>query len=372
MKHYSFTRFQIFDNCPLAYFLTYIKKVKGTTSLALLYGRLIHKIIAEYDRHLLRNNLSTDITIIPEITKKVFFEPETEQKDFYKKGSGLSAKHFQDILDIMEVFASAHIFKPDTTVGIEEKLKLQIEPDTTLWMIIDRLEISGNEALIVDYKTDWAIRSEAEIKKDLQMLMYCWGVLQVYPQIERFKVAMEFVRHAVTVKAEHELDRVAKVGEIIEKTIEKIEGTTVFDPSPGAACTYCGHASNCPVIKNLGDLGIAGEEDALRIAQELTVLEKQVADREEALKRWCNIHGPVETGGVQWGFSPVVSRSVKDIKQFTIMLQEAGKDPYAYLSVDGRKAKKLFEQEEELLAPILEDESYTRFGSHKVKDGAVE
>lgn len=184
MKHYSYTRLGLFETCPRAFKLKYVDRLPEAPSDALVIGRLVHEIIAEYDRHLLQNGLETDVTVLPEITRRVF----------YKEPNQLGSTGLAEIEAIMETFAQSHVFHPGVTVGIEEQIKLQLAPDMMFWGVLDLLEIDGTTATIVDYKTDWVVRSQAEVEKDFQLQVYAWAVTREYPQVDTFRARLEFVR----------------------------------------------------------------------------------------------------------------------------------------------------------------------------------
>lgn len=364
MRHYSYTRLGLFEICPRAYKLKYVDRVPEAPSDALIIGRLVHEIIAEYDRHLLANNLETDITVLPEITRRVF----------YREPNQLGSNRLPEIEAIMETFAQSHIFHPALTVGIEEQIKIQLTPDITFWGVLDLLEIDGTTATIVDYKTDWAVRSQAEVEKDFQLQVYAWAVTKEYPQVDTFKARLEFVRHAVIREVEIDAAAVAKTEAKLLGLIDQVEKECEFAPRPGAGCSWCSYIEMCPALKNLnGQIICKSQEDAVRIAGELALLEKQVADRKEALKQWCTVNGMVEANGLAWGFYPTISKSIEDPRRFAEIVSGLGDDPYNYLTVDGRKAKKLWNKPEvaAALEAISVDKSYTTFTSRKLKGGEV-
>jgi len=360
MRHYSHTRFNQFETCPRSFKLRYLDRIPEKPSDALIIGRLVHEIIAEYDRALLKSGLQTDITLLPEITQMVF----------YKKPHHLGSSRFTEIESIIESFANSHIFNPNTTVGIEEKIKLPLSNDILFWAVLDRLEIDDNVATIMDYKTDWAIRSQAETENDFQLHIYAWIVKKEYPQVDTFKARLEFVRHGVVREVDIDPVKVATTEDKIFGLIRQIESEVEFAPRPGEGCSWCSYVDMCPALKNLGGSIIKDEQDALRVAGELVLLEKQVADRKEALKKWCNVNGFVETNGLQWGYYVTESKSISDVKEFTKIMRDLGEDPEKYLSVDERRfTKKLQEKYADALASVLVDKSYTRFDSKKTKNG---
>ncbi|MBC7340920.1 MAG: PD-(D/E)XK nuclease family protein [Clostridia bacterium] len=359
MRHYSHTRFSLFEACPRAYKLQYRDRVPAAASEAVLIGRVVHKIIAEYDRHLLARGLETDITALPEIAARVF----------YQEPSALGSAGFAEVMRIIEGFGGAHVFHPDVTVGIEEQIKFEVSPGVMYWGVLDLLEIDGDKATIVDYKTDWRVRTEAEVERDPQLAIYAWAVKREYPQVEEFEARLEFVRHGVVRHACIDERDVEQAESRVLGMIAQIEAEKEFAPRPGAACSWCGYAGVCPAVRNIGSGQVvcASAEDAKRIAGELALLERQVEDRKKALSAWCAANGPVESGGLVWGHWATPSKAVEDAKHFAELVEAMGEDPWQYLSVDGRKLKKLLAEEEKAaaLAAALVDRSYTSFRAKK-------
>jgi hypothetical protein len=244
--------------------------------------------------------------------------------------------------------------------------------------IIDRLEIDGTTAIITDWKTDWQLRSQAEVERDFQLAVYAWLVSREYPQVDRFVVKLDFVRYNVVRQAELDMGRVAQVeGQILGLIgqVEQAIKSGKFPPKPGHYCAWCGYSQQCPAAKNIPDdvRPITSAEDARRVAEELAVLERQIAVRKEALKAWCNQNGPVKVNGLVWGFHLVESRTIEDVSEFVRLMNEAGVDPRPYLTVNGTKARKIYGNPElvEKLQPIIKDRSYTRFDSKKVGGDAA-
>lgn len=347
-SHFSYTRFNLYETCPFAYAERYIRKKKDRVGAPALMGRLCHEIAAEYDRHLLKMNAQTDITVLPEITRRLFYQNEKGQP------RGLPMEALDEVMEIMETFGQMHIFNPDTTVDIEEPWQFELDPDTLFWVVIDRLEIDGHRAKIVDYKTEWKIKSQDELKKDKQLRIYAWAVITKYPQVTEVQAQLEYLRHGVVLgPVELNPDDAASIEEDIRDKIAQIKSTTKFEATPGEGCSWCSYIESCPALKEMGDVVCTSAEDAQRIHRELLLLEKQVEDRKEALKAWCTVHGPIETNGVARGFFATTTKSINDKAKFYELLKQHGENPLDYMSVDNRRAKKLEKKPE--LAEALAD-----------------
>jgi hypothetical protein len=364
-KHYSYTRFDNYDTCPRMYYKKYKdpdrKKFPEKPSEPAMIGKFLHAAIAEYDRHLLKNQLLTDVTVVPEIARKLFFGTNT----------GLDPSFFGEVSEILDRFAGVHIFNPYTTVGIEEMEPLELAPDTCFWVVFDRLEIEGEEATIIDYKSDHKIRSRSDVEKDLQLHLYAWAVSKLYPQVTRFNIALEFIRHGKRMDPlTIDLQGVEHTEEKIFSRIKMMEADLKCDPKPGAGCAWCNFTETCPALKNISPdrIVVSNKAEALRVATELTLLENQVSQRKEALKAWCVPNGAVELNGLQWGH---FARDKKEypLVKFREVCQQFSVNPDNYLKVDGMGVKKLFKNKEMAaeMDKIIINNPYSVFDSQKLK-----
>lgn len=367
MRDYSYSRLSLFESCPAAFHMKYVKKIPEAASDALAFGGLIHKIIATYSQHCLSQGLETDVTAMAGIARQCF----------YDEPCGLSSDRFPEVLALAEQIAASHTVNPLTVVGIEEWVQAWLANRKYLFRgIIDRLDIQDNLAIITDYKTDWQLRTQADVEADFQLAVYAWLVSLEYPQVDTFTVRLDFVRHGVVRETTLDAGRVAQVEGQVLGLISQVEHALAqgkFTPRPGHFCAWCGYSNQCPAAKMIpADVGmITSDEDARKVAEELAVLERQVAVRKKALKNWCNQAGPVEVNGITWGFHLVESRTIEDVPEFVRLMQEAGQDPRPFLAVNGTKAKKIFGNPElvEKLQSVIKDRSYTRFDSKKVVNG---
>lgn len=370
MKDYSFSRLNLFESCPMAFRLKYIDKVPEVQGEALAFGSLIHTIIATYSKHCLECGVQTDVTEIPEIVKQCFYEIP----------AGLVSSRFGDVLAMAQYFADTHMANIQTLVGSEEWVQTWLSGKKFLFRgIIDRLDITEDVATITDYKTDHQLRPESEVANDFQLAVYAWLVSLEYPQIKTFNVQLDFVRYNVQRGTTLEKAQLARVGEQILGLIGQVEETITkkkFPPKPGHFCSWCGYSASCPAAKDIpADVKpITQAEDARKAAEELAILERQVSVRKDALKNWCNMNGNVEANGLTWGFFKTNGQSIEDVDGFAQLLNKAGIDPRPFLSTNGTKLKKLWNDPRvaDGLKVLVVDKSTTRFQSKKGGNGGDE
>ena len=62
MRSYSYSQINRWVNCPLSWKYAKIDKLPQIESVNLIQGRILHEKVDEYIRHLVKNNLTSDIT----------------------------------------------------------------------------------------------------------------------------------------------------------------------------------------------------------------------------------------------------------------------------------------------------------------------
>jgi putative RecB family exonuclease len=369
---YSFTRFDLFETCPAAFRFKYIDKVPETPSRPLLLGSFIHEVLEHYNKHLYGNHVQTDVTSLPLIARRLF----------YAKPTGLTGNDLAEVEAILTRYAGSHILNLNTYAGSEELMRWDIDDQRTVWCKVDELHIDGDIALINDFKTDHQLRTRAEVGRDMQLKIYCWMAKQHYPQVNRFAVALDFVRHGVVLRVPAkegtflELDAVADADTYIRGMIQLIEAERKWEPKPGAGCAWCAYIDRCPAIRDTsfgsGRVVIASDAEAAAAANQLALLDAQSKRLKDGLKVWCNAAGTVESNGLAWGFHLTPSLRIDDVPGFIHAAREAGHDVSELLAIstdDLRRATRRDAGLEAIADDWLVDHSYTSFRSVKTKGG---
>lgn len=364
-QHYSYTRLDLYASCPRAFAQKYVARRPEIKGDALMRGDIVHRTIHAYIKHLVDAGLETDITVLTELARQEYFAEQ----------HGLGLGGLDEVLEIMEAFAQSHSFSPSSVVSTEEMIKLPLpaidgKGQFLFWAVVDLLQSgeTADHAVITDFKTDWALRSQSDVEKDLQLQTYCWVVNRLFPHITRFTVNLDFVRHSVVRKAEFDLSVVSRAESRIFGGISMIEQDTQFKATPGSYCSWCSYSADCPAAKNVpaGMVKVTSAEEAADIAGKVLVLESQLAPMKKAIQEWCKTAGMVDVNGEQFGYFTTVGQSIEDVKAFATTVQAAGQDPWAYLNIDGRKLPGLLKKIPDL-QPLAVERVATRFDHKKLK-----
>ncbi len=341
MKHYSYSRLDLYDGCPLAFKRRYVDKRQEMPSEALEDGSETHDWIASYNKYLLAKDLRTDLDWI--------------------RGANASP----EVKEILDTYAETHLLEPGHYV-IEEMWKIPLE-GFLWWGVIDLLKDEQTRVLITDFKTDHKVRSQAEIDKDRQLRFYAWMAAQKYPHAEEFICSIDFVRHGVTRSTTYIREDVPAIEREILDAIKRIEADEDFRARPGTRCAWCSWTADCPAIA-AGDLEvITSAEDAERTASQLVALKARVKALEEMLKPWCTREGVIQVNGMVVGYRTSHSSSYPTA-EFAEILVAHGYEPQGALRPDSYAVKKLVKADEDLAAALEEiatDSSKSTFTAWK-------
>lgn len=327
----SYTAIHLYEQCPYRYRVERVDRRIPPPSEPLLVGSTAHLAIAEYLRHLIAEDLQTDVTWWEEAVSRAEAKAREE-------GLFLSPKQCEQVSEIVEFFVGSHLFHPSRIVGVELPLEIELE-SATFRAVIDLLEIEDGAPVVRDWKTSWAVPSS--VQEDLQLRIYAWMVCERFGYDE-VRCELDFVRHGAVRRAEFGPEDHEQTERRVTRTMRLIAGETSWRATPGSHCAGCPWANDCPAITD-DVLAIKSREDAARFAGEILVLEKQVENRRELLRAWCAEEGPVEVGGEVFGH--LASRdggwTVTDKPAFAAILEQHGLNPWDYFHVSFTKLKQI-------------------------------
>ncbi len=345
MSNYSYSRLDLYGNCPQAYKFRYLDKRQEIPSEALERGKEVHEVIAAYIRHCLETGCKTDVEFLRS----------------YPGGT-------DEVREILGTYADTHIIEPGK-YAIEEMWKLPIAGHTW-WGVIDALKDEGKTIRISDAKTNYQISPQAEIDKNAQLRYYAWMAAQKHPQAETFVCSIDFVRHGVIREVTYELDDISAIEDRIIANIDRIEGDSEYKATPGAGCGWCSWSRDCPAVTDRGPEVLLSAQDAEELAGEKVALEARKKAIDTLLKPWCTKEGAVEVNGMAVGWHKTESVGYPDADKLSSTLSEGGYDALGYLRPDTKGLKAAAGKDEKLAAlldPIKTDKSYTRFEARKVR-----
>jgi hypothetical protein len=288
-------------NCPFAMKANRIDKFSSPPSWNLEVGKAVHMIFEGIVK-LRMKNMPVDEQAVDSLFKTCV--------------GPLAIPHIGEIVRMVKVFLTDFDINTATIAGIEEEVCLDEKGERTTWDnayvggYLDMVQIKGDAARVIDYKTQWNILSREELDKHFQLTFYAVLLRKLYPHIKSFEVGIYYARHgflAVSSRTPQQLDECEHQ---IELRIEQLNRLESFEPVAGEHCTICDAISICPLAKDLSDapLAIITAEQATKAAGRLRVLEIVKKNLNDKLKDYSSEHGEVQSGPTySYGFVPTSS-----------------------------------------------------------------
>lgn len=343
---YSWTTVDLYENrCPYTCFLARVKKRKSRRPNPWRdRGSGAHEVIAAYNQHLVTKCRGQDLSALPEIAAKVLH-----------KRQDLPMAHHAAIREMCETTAVEQGELDFLHVtGIEKFFSLKI--GRFCFRGIRDVEFSvGNLGIIRDYKSGYQVRPQSEVDEDPQLRIYAWTMLKMNPALEAVMPELFFMPLGVAKRpsdapwtredlADVEGDLLATM-EAIEAKVAAVESGELepheaFEPRESGFCSMCDFADECPRLLELIasqdprlDTLIRSEEDAIRIAGDVLLLDRRRKDRIDALKEWSAAHGSVVVGGKEFSHRKRGRRTF-DARAIARAVKALERDPFDVLRID--------------------------------------
>jgi hypothetical protein len=344
---------ELFTKCRRAFFCSIKRPNTGhADSVEAARGRFVHSGMSRYLKHLQETQRQTDFEALQGIVQEVIAE-----EGLSEEGEELFLECAGDTVLFPMPPPGAIILsdREDFFIKLAQgKVIVGIRPD---WGMI-----SNNEAFITDWKTNWQLESQAQVEKDFQLRFYGTVIFDNFLAVEIVRLSKFFMRHLIVRSFTFLRSDGIKFRARLEGLAEAILAETEWTPTPGAQCTYCQHAEDCPVRSQFA---IGSVEDAEKTAGEILILKQRIKEREAALKQHCNEHGKIIVNGMEFGY--FVSRTPEyDPMDFLNIFSGDHPEELKAIKVDGTQAKRLAKKYPEQMEECKTGEKITtRFAARK-------
>ncbi|MDD2900800.1 MAG: PD-(D/E)XK nuclease family protein [Syntrophales bacterium] len=314
ITQYSFSRLDLYEKCPWAYKKVILEGVPRVSNEAMVTGKTVHALIADYLLRLINQKQQTD----------------------WEWAEGAAPKDASsDVLQIWERFYNSFVLPPALEVyGVEHKLAFDrawypcefSSADAYFRMIVDFHFRQGELAVVLDWKSNRVVPEMVE--KNLQLRTYGWGLKQVaYPDAEEILLRLHFLRYGKEREVLLEPQDLEGVPEILTDKIRAIEQDQEYTPTPGSFCGLCGVTAHCPAMAQalmpVEVLAPATLEQAEKAASLLLTLQKMEKELTSRLKNWVRENGHIKVGDLVYGPSRTISYDF-DPQLVATTLLEAG------------------------------------------------
>jgi hypothetical protein len=237
---------------------------------------------------------------------------------------------FQDVMTI-KAMIDLYIARPPRILTSDAKIELRMAMEHTgsgfeecdynsptalargradIMMVSDDL----TTAIVYDHKT----QPNIEDSDTFQLGFYSWVIMRTYPFLENVQTILHFARYGkysepyIWTKED-----ILGIEDEVMTRIGIIESKTSWDPVANKNCQYCPIAYRCPLLKEMFDVDDHGNyipkgsmplypgdtSSAVKMAEELQVLEEATKIRKDALKTHVKNYGPIAIHGKRYDFS---------------------------------------------------------------------
>jgi len=357
VREQSHSSLETYRRCPRKYRMIYIDDIgRGEPTDPMLRGSAVHRFAADYVKHCRENGLETDLSEVPVIVQKAL--------------KGMPDTIRSEVLALAHTFAENHTVPTGGNLYVEEEFGGEFD-GIRFRGFLDLVEVGATgRVVVVDYKTDWQLRSQADVDRDPQLDRYALLAWLHFDQPEEITVALDFVRHGVVRESTRTAEQIQSIARSLVADVKQIEEDEEFEARVGAECQWCPHTRRCEafqaaVVENTAP--IMDEETAVLAAQRRAALTVALDAVNAELKPWCSANGNVQIPGLEVGFFSSESYRYP-VTELIRVLKDAGMDAVPYLQAATTKVKKLLGGPAgEALKAIRKDASSTRFSQKKVK-----
>ncbi len=254
MAVYSYSKLETFEKCKLKYKFRYIDKIipdipksieahLGTivhASLEWLYNKAMEKEIPsitdliEYYSEKWIQEYSPDFLIV---------NKDMQVEDYFGKGTEFLINYYLK-----------HQPFQDNTIATEKKIEFNLDEEGSKKILgfVDRLteNLENNEIEIHDYKTANTIPQRQEIEKSKQLGLYSLAIKELFGKDKKVCMIWHYLAHDVKICLRKTNEELEKLRQDTIQTIDEIEATKTFPPSPSRLCDWCEYKNICPTFNN--------------------------------------------------------------------------------------------------------------------------
>ena len=259
---FSYSKMEVFKNCPMQYKFKYIdKKYTNDTSIALELGSLCHAVL-ERKGKMIANGKTVDYEKLNDWLQNGIHELDAKTREELLGVDDLKKKYF-------EIW-----YVPDNASGMSYKEKMDIfdrvlheEMEDTDWIptyfempfefvwdnkvilkgFIDRIDVNNDIFRTVDYKTSKKVYEQSKLATSLQFGIYALAILnqfRVLPEESEYRfILLDEAQYALTKGWEKRLIKA------LDKTFTEIETSekdNKFVPKASPLCHWCNFCQHNP------------------------------------------------------------------------------------------------------------------------------
>lgn len=247
MATYSYSKIDAFKTCPKKYEFAYVRKLPRTArGIEAFLGSRVHEALeALYD-----NVLMCRVPDASEVLDRFRQGWEREwdpcirivRQDYtpadYKAAGERAVRLY---------YERHHPFDTGITVGLEQRVSLGLDSQTTLTGYVDRLvKVTDESWEIHDYKTSRRLPSQADVDSDRQLALYELALRETHPHVRDFTLVWHYLFQDQELRSVRTPEQLESLKEEVIADIAMIEASQEFPTCTSALCDWCDYREVCP------------------------------------------------------------------------------------------------------------------------------
>jgi len=259
----SFSALDTFKQCPMKYRFQVIDKIRAPKSKEAVFGNKIHKALQFFhSKQPVSPTLDELLNKLKEEWDSEVFIDEQEDMIYFSEAVKILKNYYNYYLKIRDKF---------TVLDTETRFEVLLENKNKKCLlagIIDRIDKTKDGIEIIDYKTAKRLPSQQDINNNLQLSLYCLGLINRWPHfakqgLENIKLTFYYLKHQETISTRRTKKQLDNVQEQVWERLEAIEKSN-FKPVPSALCDWCGYKRICPMWKHLYKEQISIDDEQIK------------------------------------------------------------------------------------------------------------
>lgn len=323
----SFSRFELFDNCPLAYRFQYIDRVKAKKPEHMMFGVAFHDFRFRYYSECREQGVDSDWDIIRDLALAVFTE------------KGLPLDRWEEFAALCRSFGENRPFSPNMQVEVKFGVSRAMTPadfDEADFFrgIVDGLEIREDVGILTDAKTARSTKLSFA-----QLRVYAAFMSLVYPEVREWELTYDFVRYNRFEKEVVLSESLREVREHVRRKVDAMTRETKWEPSPGEHCLNCPFLSRC-------DYRVRGIEkpknasEMVSMMQDYWHMKATLAQMKRVMKMYVDNRQEVETDTLKAAYFPK-EKMTCDKANLVRLIKAFKRNPLDYVHFPARSLKQI-------------------------------
>ena len=259
---FSYSKMEVFKNCPLQYRYKYIeKKYSQDTSIALELGSLCHYVLEQkgkmivsgetVDYEKLNDILMNGVTETDEKTKEELLGVNQLKRKYFEvwhEADNASGASYDEKIKLFDKVLHNEMEETDwKPTYFEKPFEFVWDNKVILKGFIDRIDTKDGQYRTVDYKTSKKVYEQSKLATSLQFGVYALAILNefgVLPIESEYRfILIDDKQYALTKGWEN---RLMKAMDKVFGDIEASEKKSVFVPKPSPLCHWCNFCQTNP------------------------------------------------------------------------------------------------------------------------------